>query len=127
MIIKTSKIDKMIKKVQKSLKLTSYNINWFLKENLENSVYAEITYDLPKRKAVIVFNKRKLTNSLKDTIIHELLHLFLYKHLGVAENVFERQKKFKSLKKYRAGEEKAIEILASLLKGSIFPEKERRS
>ncbi len=117
----------MIKKAQKSLKLTSYDINWFLKENLENSEYAEITYGLSKRKAIIVFNIRKLTNSLEDTIIHELLHLFLYNHLGVAENVFERQKKFKSLKKYRAGEEKAIEILASLLRRSIFAKKERRS
>lgn len=116
----------MIKKVQKSLKLTSYDIKIFLKEDLENSKYAEITYGVSKRKAVIVFNKRKLTNALEDTIIHELLHLFLYKHLGVAEDVFERQKKFKSLKKYRAGEEKAIEILASLLKRSVFS-KERRT
>ena len=40
--------------------------------------------------------------------------------VNIAENVFERQKKYKSLKKYQKGEEKAIKILAPLLKKVIF-------
>jgi len=124
MIPKTPKIDKMIKKAQKSLKLASYKISYFSKDNMRNCDCAEITYDRPKRKAVISLNTRRLNDDLEDTIIHEFLHLFFYKYLGVAENVFEKQRKFKSLKKYREGEEKAIRILTPLLKRSIFPRKE---
>lgn len=123
---KISKIDKVIKKIQKSLKLTSYKISYFLKDDIDDSEYAEIICDLSKRKAVINLNTRKLNDDLEDTITHELLHLFFHKYLSVAENVFERQKKIKSLKKYREGEEKTIKILTSLLKRSIFPKKKKR-
>lgn len=125
MMPKTPKIDKMIKKAQKSLKLTLYKTRYFLKDDMRNCEYAEMTYDQSKRKAVINLNTRRLNDDLEDTIIHEFLHLFFYKYFGVAENVFEKQRKFKSLKKYREGEEKAIRILTPLLKRSIFPRKER--
>ena len=117
MITQMSKINRIIKKVQRHLKLNSYKISCFLKKNKDNSKYGEIDCDLLKRKAVITLNKRSLNDNLEDTIIHELLHLFLYKYLGVAESAFEKQKK---LKKYLEGEEKAINILSSLLKRSIF-------
>lgn len=106
--------------------MSSYKISVFLKKHMDNSEYGEIICDLPKRKAVINLNTRRLNDDLEDTIIHELLHLFFQKHLGVAENVFESQKKFKSLKKYREGEEKAIRILAALFKRSIFSKNGKR-
>ena len=120
------KIEKLIKKTQRSLKLSSYKISVFLKEHMDNSEYGEIICDLPKRKAVINLNIRRLNDDLEDTIIHELLHLFFSKYLGVAEDAFEKQRKFKSLKKYREGEEGAIKILASLLKRRIFPKNGKR-
>lgn len=113
------RIKKMVRKVQKSLKLASYKIESQIQDP-EDSRYAEIFYEHPKRTATIAFNRRKINNGIKNTIIHELLHLFISKHLGVAENVFERQKKRRSLKKYQKGEEKAIKILASLLEKAIF-------
>lgn len=116
---KLNKIQKMVKKAQKFLKLASYRIKSQIQDT-ESSEYAEIVYEHPKRSATIIFNRKKINDDLEDTIIHELLHLFISKHLGVAENVFERQKKYRSLKKYQKGEERAINILASLLKKSIF-------
>ena len=114
-----NKIQKTVKKAQDALKLTSYGIKSQLQDG-EASEYAQILYNHPKRTATIVFNRRKINKELEDTIIHELLHLFISKHLGVAENVFEKQKKYGSLKKYQKGEEKAINILAPLLEKAIF-------
>lgn len=122
---KISEIDKMIKKVQKPLKLSSYKIKCSLKEGMDSCEYGEIMCDLHKKKADINLNPKRLNDDLEDTIIHELLHLFLFKYLGVAENVFESQRRFKSLKKYREGEEKAIKILATLLKKSFFSVRNR--
>lgn len=114
-----NKIQKMVKKAQEPLKLASYRIRSQI-EDVDDSDYAEIFYDHSKRTARIVFSRRKINKELEDTIVHELLHLFLSKHLGVAENVFERQKKRSSLKKYKKGEERAIIILAHLLEKAIF-------
>lgn len=119
-ISKINKIDKIVNKAQKSLRLSSYKIRCFLRKDMKNCEYAEIIYDIHRKNGIINLNPRKLNDDLKDTIIHELLHLFFDKYLGVAENVFERHKRFKSLKKYRKGEENAIRILASLLKRGIF-------
>lgn len=116
---KLQRIQKMVKRAQKSLNLASYRIKSQI-QDAESSKYAEINYEHPKRTATIVFNRRKIDEELEDTIIHELLHLFFNKHLGVAENVFKRQKRRRSLKKYQKGEEKAINILASLLEKAIF-------
>jgi len=113
------RIQKMVRMVQNSLKLASYRIKSQI-QDAEVSEYADIVYEHPKRAATIVFNTRQVSRELKNTIIHELLHLFISKHLGVAENVFERQKKHRSLKKYQKGEEKAINILAPLLEKAIF-------
>ena len=76
-----------------------------------------------KRTAAIDFNRKRIHQELENTVIHELLHLLFNKHLGVAENVFERQRKYKSLQKYQKGEEKIINILAPLLEKAIFRKK----
>lgn len=109
----------MVRIAQKSLKLGSYRIKSQI-QDVEGSKYAEIVYEHSKRTATIVFNIREINKELENTIIHELLHLFISKHLGVAENVFERQRKHRSLKKYQKGEEKAINILTLLLEKVIF-------
>jgi len=113
------RIQKRVRIAQKSLKLASYKIKSQIRD-AEVSEYAEIVYEHPKRTATIVFNRREVNKELENTIIHELLHLFISKHLGVAENIFERQKKHRSLKKYQKGEEKAINILVPLLERAIF-------
>lgn len=118
--MKTKKIEKLIKKAQKALKLASYRIKYNINGTADRSVYAEIDYQHPKRTAIINFNRKTLNQQLKDTIIHELLHLFFSKYIRVAENAFERQRKYKSLKKYQKGEEKIINILAPLLEKVIF-------
>ncbi len=115
-----NKLQRMERRAQKSLKLASYRIKNQIQDMEDSEEYAEIVYNHPKKRAAIVFNRRKINEELEDTILHELLHLFISKHLGVAENVFERQKKRSSLKKYQKGEEKAISILAPLLKKAIF-------
>jgi|GEM_PF-6645706 len=121
-----TRTEKMFKKAQRTLGLNSYKIKVHI-ENINNSSrYAEIEYSNSGREATVLFNRKKMNNELEDTIIHELLHLFFNKHLGVAENMFERYRKYKSLRKYREGEERAIEILASLLKKSIFSKKKKR-
>lgn len=123
--MKTKKIEKLIKKAQKALKLASYRIKYNINEMADHSIYAEIGYQHPKRTAIINFNRKTLNQQLKDTIIHELLHLFFSKYIRVAENAFERQRKYKSLKKYQKGEEKIIDILAPLLEKAIFAKKKK--
>lgn len=119
------KIEKLIKKAQRSLKLASYKIRCNLVE-ADYSEYAEIICQHPKRTATIDFNRKRIHQELENTVIHELLHLLLNKHLKVAENVFERQRKYKSLQKYQKGEEKIINILAHLLEKAIFGKDGRR-
>ncbi len=116
------RIQKMVKMAQKPLKLTSCRIKSQIGD-AEDSVCAEIVYEGPKEPATIFFNRKKINSDLEDTIVHELLHLFINKHLGVAENVFTRSRKHKSLKKYQEGEEEAITVLAPLLKKAIFTKK----
>ena len=113
------KIEKLIKKAQRSLKLASYKIRYNIRE-ADRSEYAEISYQHPKKTAAIDFNRKRVHQELENTVIHELLHLLFNKHLRVAENVFERQRKYKSLQKYQKGEEKIINILAHLLEKAIF-------
>mgnify|MGYP001575674062 FL=1 len=116
------KIEKLVEKAQRSSKLASYKIRCNLVE-ADYSEYAEIICQHPKRAAAIDFNKKRIHQELKDTVIHVLLHLLFSKHLRVAENVFERQRKYKSLQKYQKGEEKIINILAPLLEKAIFGKK----
>jgi len=116
---KGNKLQRIERRDQKSLKLASYRIKNQIQDMENSEEYAEIVYNHPKKRAAIVF-RRKINEELEDTILHELLHLFISKHLGVAENVFERQKKRSSLKKYQKGEEKAISILVPLLEKAIF-------
>jgi len=114
------RIDHMVKKAQRHLMLASYRIKSYV-DDRASSEYAEINYEHPKRTATIVFNRKKINEDLEETIVHELLHLFISKHLGVAEDVLERQRKHRSLlNKYQKGEERVIVILASLLKKTIF-------
>lgn len=119
------KIEKLIKKAQGSLKLASYKIRYNLVE-ADYSEYAGIICQHPKRTASIDFNRKRIHQELENTVIHELLHLLFNKHLRVAENVFERQRKYKSLRKYQEGEEKIIDILAALLEKAIFRKDGRR-
>ncbi len=114
------RIERMVKKVQRCLKLASYRIKSYIGDN-DGSEYAEISYDHPRRSATVIFNQRRINNDLEETIVHELLHLFISKHVGVAEDVLERQKRHRSLlNKYQKGEERAIIILASLVRKAIF-------
>ena len=112
----------MVKMAQKPLKLTSYRIKSRIGDAKDRE-YAEVVYEGLKEPATIFFNRKKINSDLEDTIVHELLHLFISKHLGVAENVFTRSRKYKSLKKYQEGEEAAITVLAPLLKKAIFGNK----
>lgn len=118
------KIEKLIKKAQRLLKLASYKIGCNIVE-ADYSEYAEIICQHPKRTATIDFNRKRIHQELENTVIHELLHLLFKKHLRVAENVFERQRKYKSLRKYQEGEEKIINILAPLLEKAIFETRRR--
>jgi len=114
------RIDRMVKKAQRCLKLASYRIKSYIGDS-DGSEYAEITYDHPKRSATVVFNRKKINDDLEETIVHELLHLFISKHLGVAEDMLERQKRQRSLlETYQKEEERAIIILASLVRKAIF-------
>lgn len=123
--MEVKKIEKLIKKAQGSLKLASYKIGCNIVE-ADYSEYAGIICQHPKRTASIDFNRKRIHQELKNTVIHELLHLLFNKHLRVAENVFERQRKYKSLRKYQEGEEKIINILAHLLEKAIFGKDRRR-
>lgn len=113
------KIEELIKKAQRPLKISSYKIKCNIVED-DYSKYAEIRCRHPKKAATIDFNIKRIHQELENTVIHELLHLLFNKHLGVAENAFERQRKYKSLQKYQEGEEKIINILAPLLGKAIF-------
>ena len=117
--MEAKKIEKLVKKAQRSLKLASYKVRCNLVE-ADYSEYAEIECQHPKRVAIIDFNRKRIHQELKNTVIHELLHLLFNKHLRVAEDVFERHRKYKSLQKYQEGEEKIINILAPLLEKAIF-------
>ncbi|MBI4684675.1 MAG: hypothetical protein HY755_05710 [Nitrospirae bacterium] len=119
------RIEKLIKKAQRSLRLSSYKIRCNLVK-ADYSEYAGIICQHPKRTATIDFNRKRIHQELENTVIHELLHLLFNKHLSVAEDVFERQRKYKSLRKYQKGEEKIINILAPLLEKVIFENQRRR-
>jgi len=123
---KLQKLQKMVRKAQKSLKLASYRIKSQI-HDAKSSEYAEVSYEHPKKKTTIAFNRKNIDKDLEDTIVHELLHLFFSKHLGVAENSFKRRKRHRSLKKYQKGEEKTVSILAPLLAKAIFEKEEEAS
>ena len=114
------RIERMVKKTQRRLKLASYRVKSHIGDS-DGAEYAEIIYDHPKRTATIVFNRKRIDDDLEETIVHELLHLFISKYFGVAEELLERQRRHRRLlKKYQRGEERAIVILASLLTKTIF-------
>jgi len=113
------KIEGLVKKAQRPFKISSYKIKCNIVED-DYSKYAEISCQHPKRAATIDFNTKRIHQELKNTVIHELLHLLFNKHLWFAEDIFERQRKYKSLQKYQEGEEKIINILAPLLGKAIF-------
>ena len=114
------RINGMVKKAQRCLKLASYRVKSHIGDS-DGSEYAEIKYDHPKKTATIVFNRKTINDDLEETIVHELLHLFISKHVGVAEDLLERQRRHRSLlNKYQKGEERAIVILASLVSKAIF-------
>jgi ubiquinone/menaquinone biosynthesis C-methylase UbiE len=78
--MEAKKIEKLIKKAQRVLKLSSYKIRYNIIE-ADPSEYAEISCQHPKRTATIDFNRERIHQELENTVIHELLHLLFFKVL----------------------------------------------
>lgn len=114
------KIRLMISKARRGLKLTSHKIRFSLEDMDDKATFAQVAYDNSTKAAHITVNTRRANADLEDTVVHELLHVLFAKHLSVAENVFQRQKKHGSLRKYNRGEEEIIHILTPLLKQALL-------
>jgi hypothetical protein len=117
----------MIRRAQAGLKLASHTIRFSLEDMEDKGTCAEVAYDNSTKTAHIRINTRNASTDLEDTVVHELLHVLFAKHLGVAENVFRRQKKHSSLRKYSKGEEELIRVLAPLLRRALLAKKKTSS
>jgi len=118
----------LIVKCQDILDLKHYKVTIAFSE--DEDYYANAFYEeIPDHEATIVINKRKNAEAkdLKDTIMHEMIHIYLYDYTIYVENVvrtirdvYDINFDFKTMfKKCYEKEEILVEKLTNVLKDKL--------
>lgn len=83
------KIEKLVKQYKKLLKLHGWNFEVLVSEKEIEDHNAEILYELGKKEATVLVDKQAniKDKKLRNTILHEMLHIFLSNYIGYLENL----------------------------------------
>lgn len=129
-----SKLQEYVDKYKKKLGLSKYSIDYvvtddkhYVSEEDEKTKIKVVDYHAEVVKTdhdcfSIIFNKSAFHNDLKDTVVHELLHILLWDFYEVAELIIRTSNDFcdagktNMLKKLRDAEHEVIEKIVCKLK-----------
>ena len=116
-----SRVGQLIRQYRRQLLISnSWKIQYELRPSKD---YAEVQYHYDKREFVIYVNKslNLKEKELRDTIIHELFHIFLSPYTDIAGKILDANrdgkvlKYSKTLKKLQATEERLVRKLTKII------------